>query len=132
MFNLAVSTGQELVTTAADYMDYALEQPATKAVALVLEAIRDPQRFIAALEKAQRYDVPVIVLKLGRTEAGAEFALSHTGAIAGNADVYEGLFRRYGVISVKDLNELAATAILLTAPKRVAVFRHAKLTPLAG
>lgn len=117
-FNLAVSAGQELVTTAADFMDYALDQPETKCVALVLEAIRDPQGFVTALEKANRRNIPVIVLKLGRTEAGAQFALSHTGAIAGNAEVYEALFRRYGVISVRDLNELAQTAILLSTIRK--------------
>ncbi|NEY91798.1 acetate--CoA ligase family protein [Tabrizicola oligotrophica] len=119
-FNLAVSTGQELVTSAADFMDYALDQPSTRVIALVLETIRDPQAFIAALEKARARAVPVIVLKLGRTEAGAHFALSHTGAIAGNAEVYEALFRRHGVISVRDLNELAATAILLGTARRAA------------
>ncbi len=119
-FNLAISTGQELTTTAADYMDYALDQPSTTTIAMVLECIRDVPAFIAALEKAHRLDVPVIVLKLGRTDAGAEFALSHTGAITGNAEIYEALFRRYGVISVHDLNELAATAILLSDPKRAA------------
>lgn len=118
-FNLAVSTGQELVTTAADFMDYALDQPSTRAIALVLESIRNPQSFLAVLEKARSRSIPVIVLKLGRTEAGAHFALSHTGAIAGNAEVYEAMFRRYGVISVRDLNELAATAILLCTPKKI-------------
>jgi len=119
-FNLAVSTGQELVTTVADYMDYALEQPSTTAIALVLEMVRDPAGFIEALKKARLRDIPVIVLKLGRTAAGAHFALSHTGAIAGDAEVYEALFRHYGVISVRDLNELAATAILLSSPRRAA------------
>ena len=119
-FNLAVSTGQELVTTVADYMDYALDQPSTTAIALVLEMVREPAKFIQALEKAHARDIPVIVLKLGRTAAGAQFALSHTGAIAGDAEVYEAMFRHYGVISVRDLNELAATAILLSCPKRAA------------
>jgi acyl-CoA synthetase (NDP forming) len=119
-FNLAISTGQELVTTVADYMDYALAQSNTTAIALVLETVRNPAGFIQALKKARMRDIPVIALKLGRTAAGAHFALSHTGAIAGDAEVYEALFRHYGVISVRDLNELAATAILLSSPKRAA------------
>jgi len=119
-FNLAISTGQELVTTAADYLDYALEQPETKCVALVLEAIRDPEAFVAAMRKANDRNIPIVVLKLGRTEAGASFALSHTGAIAGDAEVYEALFRRYGVISVRDLNELAATSLMLCCDKPLA------------
>lgn len=117
-FNLAISTGQELVTTAADFMDYSLDQPETRCIAMVLESIRDPQAFVAALQKARDRSVPVIVLKLGRTEAGAHFALSHTGAIAGNAEIYEALFRRFGVISVRDLSELAATAILLSTIRK--------------
>ena len=69
---------------------------------------------------ARLRDIQVIVLKLGRTVAGAHFALSHTGAIAGDAEVYETMFCHCGVISVRDLNELAAAAILLSCPKRAA------------
>jgi acyl-CoA synthetase (NDP forming) len=99
-------------------MDYALDQPSTELIALVLESVRDPVRFTQSLEKAQRCGVPVIALKLARTEAAAKLALSHTGAIAGNAKVYEALFQHYGVISVRDPSELAATAIVLTAPRK--------------
>jgi acyl-CoA synthetase (NDP forming) len=116
-FNLAVSSGQELVTSASDFMEYALEQTSTRVIALILESVRDPQRFMRALEKAQRRAVPVIVLKLARTAAAASLALSHTGAIAGDAQLYQALFRRYGVISVREPQELAATAMLLSAPR---------------
>ena len=119
-FNLAVSSGQELVTSAAEFMDYALDQSDTRLIALMLESVRDPQRFIQSLEKARHRDVPVLLLKLARTPAGAQFALSHTGAIAGDAAIYDALCRRYGVISVRDLSELAATATLLSARRRVA------------
>jgi acyl-CoA synthetase (NDP forming) len=119
-FNLAVSTGQELVTTTADYMEYALEQPSTTAIALVIEAVRDPDRFVAALDTARDRGIPVIALKLGRTAAGARFALSHTGAVAGDAKVYDALFRHHGVASVRDLNELAATTLLLSSDRRPA------------
>ena len=47
-WNLAVSAGQELTTSAADYLDYALEQPTTRAVGLFLETVRDPGGFVAA------------------------------------------------------------------------------------
>ena len=113
-FNLAVSSGQELVTTAADFLDYALDLPSTRVIALMVESIRDPSAFVRALEKARMRAIPVIVLKLARTAAAASLALSHTGAIAGDAQMYEALFRRYGVISVRDLQELAATAQLLS------------------
>ena len=51
-FNLAVSTGQELTTTMADYMLYALERESTRVISLFLETVRDPQRFRLALETA--------------------------------------------------------------------------------
>jgi acetate---CoA ligase (ADP-forming) len=111
-FNLVVSAGQELVTSAADYLDYALEQPETRVVGLFLETVRSPKRFMAALGKAAEKSIPVVVLKTGRTEASAALALSHSGAIAGNDAAYQALFDHYGVARVDTLDELAATLLL--------------------
>ena len=119
-FNLAISPGQELVTTTAEYMDYALDQESTKVIALFIESVRRPEAFIAALRKAAMRDVPVVALKAGRSPAAAELALSHSGAIAGDDAAYQVLFERYGVLSVKSLDELAATAQLLSDPRRPA------------
>jgi acetate---CoA ligase (ADP-forming) len=119
-FNLAVSSGQEIITTAADYLDYALEMPSTRVVSMFLEAIRDPAGFAQALEKARLRKIPVVVLKVGRTEASAALALSHTGAVAGNDAVYQALFAKYGVCVVETLDELAATAALFSLPHRAA------------
>jgi acyl-CoA synthetase (NDP forming) len=118
-FNLAVSSGQELVTSAAQYLDYALDLPSTRVVLLILEAIREPQIFMRALGKARQRGIPVVALKLARTPGAAQLALSHTGALAGDAAVYEALFRQYGVSSVRDVQELAATAMLLAAERKV-------------
>lgn len=117
-FNLAISPGQELVTDTAEYLDYALDQPSTTAVALFVETVRSPQAFVAALRKAAERGVPVVALKAGRTAAAATLALSHSGAIAGNDAAYQTLFERYGVLSVRSLDELASTTQLLAAPRR--------------
>ena len=119
-FNLVVSAGQELATAAADYLDYALEQPETKVAGLFLETVRAPERFVRALEKAAARDVPVVVLKTGRTETSAALALSHSGAIAGNDAAYDALFDRYGVIRVDTLDELGATLLLFAQGRRAA------------
>jgi acetate---CoA ligase (ADP-forming) len=119
-FNLVVSSGGEWVTTAADYLDWALTQETTRAVALFLESVRDPAGFVAGLATAVQRDIPVVVLKIGRTEAAAAMAVSHTGALAGSDAAHEALFRRYGVTRVATLDELAATLLLLTHPKRPA------------
>ncbi len=119
-FSLCVSTGMELVTTVADYMDWALDQPETRVIGLFLETIRDPAAFMAALEKAQAAKIPVVALKVGRTEKSAQMAVSHTGAVAGNDAAYQAVFRKYGVTRVADMDEMAATLALFDTPRMVA------------
>lgn len=119
-FGLAVSSGQELVTTAADYLDFALAQPEIRCVGLFLETVRDPARFVAALEAARRRSVPVVVLKVGRTDASAAMAASHSGAVAGNHAAYRALFDRHGVIEVDNLDDFANTLRLFSGPRELA------------
>ena len=131
-YSLAVSAGQELTTTVADYLDYALGLEETRVAALFLETVRDPQGFAAALEKARERDVPVVAIKVGRTSSSARLAESHSGAIAGNDAAYQALFDRYGVIRVRDVDELAATTMLLSAPKKYVSGGLAAITDSGG
>ena len=119
-FTLAVSTGMELVTTVADYMDWALHQPETRVIGLFVETIRDPAGFLRALAIARQRAIPVVVLKVGRTAKSAQMAVSHTGAIAGNDAAYEAVFRAYGVHRVADMDEMAATLALFDTPRKPA------------
>ncbi len=116
--NLAVSPGSETVTTAADYLDYALSRASTRVVGLFLESVRDPENFIAALVRAERQRIPVVVLKVGRSEVSQRLAISHTGALTGDDAAFDALCRRHGVIRVKSIDELAATLLLLSADRR--------------
>ena len=118
-FSLCVSTGMELVTTVADYMDWALAQPETRVIGLFLESVREPERFVTVLHKAQEAGVPVVALKVGRTEVSAKMAVSHTGAIAGNDAAYQAVFRKYGVSVVEDMDEMAATLALFDSDRKV-------------
>jgi len=118
--NLCVSAGQELTVTAADYMDYALAQPTTRVIALFLETVRDPEGFRAALDRAARQGIPVVALKVGRTEKSAVLARSHSGALAGNDAAYEALFDHYGVLRVETWDDLSATAMLLAHHRTLA------------
>ncbi len=119
-FNLCVSAGNEMTTTVAEYMDWSLEQPDTRVIGLFLETIRDADAFVAALEKAWRRSVPVVILKIGKSPLGAAMALTHTGAIAGNHAVFEALFKRYGVIEVDDFDEMASILMLLQSGREAA------------
>ena len=117
-FNLCVSAGTEITTTVADYMDWSLDQADTRVIGLFLETVRDPSAFVAALEKADRKDVPVVVLKIGKSQLSAAMAVTHTGAIAGNHAAFEALFRRYGVIEVNDFDEMASILMLLQSGRQ--------------
>jgi acetate---CoA ligase (ADP-forming) len=119
-FNLAVSTGQELTTTMADYMLYALERESTRVISLFLETVRDPERFRLALETAAERDVPVVALKVGRTPTSRRLVTAHSGALAGDDAAYEALFDAYGVARVGTLNEMADLLELLGAERRAA------------
>ena len=119
-FNLAISTGQELSVTMDQYMDYALEQAETRVIGLFMEAARNPEGMIAAFRKASDKGIPVVVLKVGRTELSARLAVSHSGAIAGRDDSYQALFDRYGVQRVDDMTELATALIMFAQPHPVA------------
>ena len=118
-FSLAVSTGQELSVTMSDYLDFALETPGTRVVGLFMETIRDLDGMTRALEKAKDKSIPVVAIKLGRTELAAKMARSHSGAMVGNDSAYEAYFERHGVLRVADQEEMATALILFAQPHAV-------------
>lgn len=119
-FNLVVSTGQELAVSMDEYLDFALEQPSTRVVGLFMETSRNPQGLARAFEKAQQKRIPIVALKVGRTELSAKLTVSHSGAIAGEDGVYQALFDRYGVQRVDDMDQLATALIMFAQPYPVA------------
>jgi acyl-CoA synthetase (NDP forming) len=118
-FNLIVSSGHEIVTTMDEYLSFALDLQSTKVVALVLETVRRPAEFLAALAKANERGVPVLALKVGRTEGAKEMVVAHSGALAGEHGAYEAVFDAHGVHECRDLEELADTIELLSNPRRI-------------
>jgi acyl-CoA synthetase (NDP forming) len=117
-YTIAVSSGQELVTTAADYVDYALDQTDTRVIALVLETVRDGTRLVAALRRAADRDVPVVVLAVGGSARGAELVTAHSGALAGPQGAWEALAEGTGALLVRDLAELTDTVECLASGLR--------------
>jgi acyl-CoA synthetase (NDP forming) len=117
-FNYIVSSGNEIVTTVADYMQFALEDPVTRVIGLFLETVRDPQTFTDALAEAAERDIPVVVLKTGRTERGAKLAQAHSGALAGEDGAYDAVFEYYGVRRVTSVDEMMDTLELFDSGMR--------------
>jgi acetate---CoA ligase (ADP-forming) len=119
-FSLAVSSGQELVTTAADYARYALGLAETTVLALILEAIRDAPGLRAVLADALAADVPVVLLSVGASPAGQALVAAHSGALAAADGAWEALAGAYGLHRVRDLAELADTLELFASGRRAA------------
>jgi len=117
-FNYIISTGNEIVTTVADFMQFSLRDPNTRAIGLFLETVRDPETFLAALEEAAERDIPIVVLKTGRSERGAQMAQAHTGALAGEDGAYDAVFRKYGVMRATSMDELTDTLELFATGMR--------------
>jgi acetate---CoA ligase (ADP-forming) len=118
-FNVIVSSGQELVTDLAEYIEYALGLASTGVIALLVETVRRPDGFRAALAHAAERDVPVIAVKVGRTERSKSMVTAHSGALAGEDGAYEALFDMYGVSRVSTLDEMADAMELFSNPRRV-------------
>ena len=113
-FAFGVSVGNEVATTMADYLRYMCTAPEVQAVACVMEAVRDPENFLDAIELAGSQGMPVVVLKLGRTEKSRAFAYSHSGALSGSDAAYDAVFRRHNVIRVRTLDEMLDTLEMVT------------------
>lgn len=117
-FNLAVSSGLELVTTTDQYMQYALSLDSTKVLGLFIESIRDPEGFRAAVRAASERDVPIVALKVGREALTRRMVSAHSGALAGEDGAYEALFEAFGVLRVESLDEMADAMALLGSGRR--------------
>ena len=117
-FTLAVSSGQELVTAAPAYLEYALDLPGTRVLGLVLEAIRDGAGLRRVLATAAERDIPVVLLTVGSSVGGRAMVAAHSGALAGSDGGWEALARAHGVLRVSDLDEFSDTLELFAAGRR--------------
>lgn len=112
------SLGNQLMLDVADCLEYYLEDPGVRVVALIIEGLSDVARFRRLAMRAAERDVALVALKLGRSSRGEAATIAHTGTLAGDDAAYDAVFRQVGVIRVADLDELVATCSLLAADQR--------------
>jgi len=105
-FSYAVSSGNELNLDLADYINFMVDDPQTRTIACMAEGIRRPDAFIAAAGRALAAEKPIVMLKVGRSEAGKQAAQSHTGALASDDAVLDAVCRKFGVIRAHSLDEM--------------------------
>ena len=105
-----VSTGNEAASGVEDYVEYMIDDAHTSVIAMIVEQFRNPQRFLQLAKRAKTAGKPIVVLHPGRSDAAAESAATHTGAMAGDYSVMKTLVERAGVILVETLEELGDVA----------------------
>ena len=113
-FSYAVSSGNGANVKVEDYIDFLVDDDATKVVCVYMEGIADPAKLCSALRKAALKKKPVVILKTGRSQKSQELAASHTGSLSGADKVLRAMFKRYGVIEANDLEELMAISQTLS------------------
>ncbi|WP_060884292.1 acetate--CoA ligase family protein [Streptomyces caniscabiei] len=125
-------TGNEADLETADFISYFAERPEVGAIAAYVEGLKDGRAFLLAADRAARRGVPVVAVKVGRTETGARTAASHTGKLTGADAVVDAAMRQYGVIRVDGLDELQDTATLLARARRTPRAAPGSAAPATG
>jgi acyl-CoA synthetase (NDP forming) len=125
-FTTQVSSGNQTVLEAHDYIEAAIDSAAADIFLVYLEGIRQPARFRAVADRAAALGKPLIVAKVGRSDAGRRAAASHTGALAQSGAIDDAIFRHHGIIRGEDIDhmlDIAAAFAFCKLPKgnRVAI-----------
>lgn len=128
-FSHFISMGNEADVTETDLIEYLGEDPSTRVIAAYVEQIRDGRRFLEVARKVSRVK-PIVLLKAGRSGAGARAVSSHTGSLAGSYTAYKTAFKQAGVIEVQNWSELFDVAIAfdfqpIPAGKRAVIITNA-------
>jgi acetyltransferase len=128
-FSHFASLGNELDVDETDMIEYFGQHPQVKVIAAYIEGIQDGQKFLRVAREVSKHK-PIVMLKAGRSDAGARAVSSHTGSLAGAYTAYQAAFKQAGVIEVKDLASLFDVAWALScqplpAGRRTAIFTNA-------
>lgn len=109
-FNLIVTTGNEAALEALDYAEHLIDDPGTDVLLMLIEDIKTGAKLGRLGEKALKAGKPIIVSKIGQSDAGARAAASHTAALAGSYASFSGVARHYGLIEARDAEEMVDIA----------------------
>ena len=130
-FSIFVSVGSMLDVDWGDLIDYLGNDPRTQSIVMYMESVGDARSFLSAAREVS-LNKPIIVIKAGRTEAAAQAAASHTGALTGSDEVLDAAFRRCGVLRVQTIADLFYMAEVLAKQPRPKGPRLAIVTNAGG
>jgi acetyltransferase len=109
-YSYIVTTGNEADLESSDFIRYLVDDPDTRVIACFIEGFKDGRKFMEVARLAAERGKPIVLIKIGRSPAGAKAATSHTAAMTGADAVHDAVFKQYGVIRVEDYDELLETA----------------------
>ncbi|MDD2720971.1 MAG: bifunctional acetate--CoA ligase family protein/GNAT family N-acetyltransferase [Gallionella sp.] len=112
-FSSVVSMGSSADVDFGEILDYLVSDPKTHSILMYIEGIRESRRFMSSLRAAARVK-PVILIKVGRHEAGSKAAMSHTASLVGSDDAFDAAVRRAGVVRVQTVTQLFSAAKALS------------------
>ncbi len=127
-----ISTSNEADLDLADFVEYLARDPHTRVIALYIESVRNPDKFRGAALQAARAGKPIVAFKIGRSDAGARAAVSHTGALAGSDRMYDAFFAQLGVLRAQTFGELLDMSSALSTGRALRGKRVAVLTSTGG
>jgi acetyltransferase len=130
-FSYFVSIGDMCDIGYHDLIDYFGTDPDTTSILIYMESLANAKQFLSAARGFARTK-PIIVLKVGKSSEGAKAALSHTGSITGNNQVFDTAFKRVGILRVNTISELFDCAKTLSMQKRPSGNRLAIVTNAGG
>lgn len=131
-FSTIASVGNQADLELVDYAEALLDDPDTAVIVLFAEGLRNPARFEAFARRAAQMNKPVIIAKVGGSEAGKRAVESHTGSLSGAESAYDAVFARYGVIRVRSVEEMLDVAAMFTRYPRVTGNRVAVISSSGG
>ena len=122
-FSHIVSCGNQAGATFEEYFNYFVDDENTRVIAAFVEGFKQPEKLLAVARKAVEHEKPLIILKGGRSEVSKRAAATHSGSLAGAAEVVDAAFRQGGIVSVRNLNELIDAVSVFSCEKFSKLYR---------
>ena len=114
-FSCIVSSGNEAGLDTGDYIDYFIDDPATRVICAYVESFRHPEALPAIARRAQVAGKPIVLIKIGRSQSSARAALAHTGSMTGPDAYFAALFAQFGIVRANSIEEALDRATIFAS-----------------
>ena len=118
-----ISCGNQAGATLEEYINYFVEDDNTRVIAVFAEGFKQPEKLLPVAHKAAERNKPLIILKGGRSDVSKRAAATHSGSLAGAAEVVDAVFRQGGIVSVRSINELIDSVSVFSCDSFVKKYR---------